>query len=291
MFDPLALGALALGAVCLVLWYTSEQSQRGRERTRTLRRVTEMTDKHRRGDATSNRTAPAPIEGRGLPVQLIAGLPPELDTRDVSPVVENLLLFRESKDTIERFVIYLRDRYHSRWEIKILENIKNKFDAESAAIEAAGKRHSVRDRTATEIATATLDRQRKERELEDFKHTAPHDRERSTTEAQARALEEKNRLLKAQLQHDKLKRQAAGDTSGRGEEQDAYERGRRTTRTARAEQKGALDEELELQERMRREFEAKKVDIENDNTRTSEEKAAAIKQLRTQYAKILAREY
>jgi hypothetical protein len=288
MPDPLTLGALALGAVCLLLWYTLDESHRHRQAKDLTRRVTRMVH-----DKTKRSRGVAAVGGADLPARLLGTLPSHLDARDVDTVVENLLLFRNSPDTLSRFFIYLRDRYHSRWELSILENITQKFNAEVAAMEAAAKRHTIPDRVATEVATARLERQRKERELADYQHTAPHDRQRTITAAQASALDAENQLLKARAENAKLKRQLAGDRDGEkmSPEQAAYERARQRTRTQRAEQKGAFDEELALREQLRQEFEAKKRAIEDDPNRSPEEKAADIKRLRTQYAKIFAREY
>jgi len=233
--------------------------------------------------------------GGTLPAKLVRDLPPHLDERDVHRrVTESIALFRASDSLFKKYMIYLRDQYQAKWEARLLDNLEGTLAAEIRAMETATLHRTMPDRAATAVTDAQLARRQKERELHVFETEAPHITQRALAEAEANAIEADNKLLDAKLKNEQLRRKLASAGEARekvSDEQAAYERGRRQTRTQRAEQKGALDENEEWRQKARREFVEKRQAIRDDPALTPEEKTEAIDKLRTAYAKIFAHEY
>ncbi len=200
--DPLGLAALGAGGIFLVLWYVSSTSGRQRHTEETTRRFTTMVDDKPR----QHRDLPAPV-ARDVPAELVRALPIRLDEAAVRQcVTDNLTLFRAADSLFGKFMIALRDRYHTRWEVEMLDRIEQKLAAEVRVMEAgthhAAVRGTLQERTRTEILQTKTQHLQAQSDYAKVQSEAPH--ARRVTE-----LEGENRVLKAQLDNEALKRQLA----------------------------------------------------------------------------------
>lgn len=288
MPDPITLGALAIGIFFLALWYGADRQRRDDGARRIVGRLITMP-----GDDSRDGTG-------GLPAVLVRDLPQHLDERWVERrVLQNVELFRATTGLLEAFLFNLRDRYRSQWELEMLTRVEAKLEAQVRVMEKGAHHAAVRrtlyERTETEIfETRTKHFEAKETH-EKAQRRSAHSQHTAELEAEHDRLEAENKVLEARLRQQQLRRKLGDAEQTRGEkrsdEDTAYDRGRRRQRTERAEQKGALDEDLEFEERMRRERDERIAAINADDALSDEEKTKRINRVRSEYAKIFAREY
>lgn len=287
MLDPITIGALVIGGVFLLLWLTTETRRRTKSTERTARRLVPMDEDD------------APPTG-GLPAVLVRDLPAELDERWVERrVMQNIDLFGKTNGLLEAFLFTLRDRYRSKWELEMLSRLENKLDAQVRVMEKGAHHAAVRrtlfQRTETEVFESRARHLEAKETYEKVQGRSAHSQRTAELDAEHASLDAENKVLEARLRQQQLQRRLGESERTRDEkpsqEDAAYERGRRRQRTERAEQKGALDEDMDFEEGLRRERDQRIAEINADTTISDEEKAKRVKRVRSEYAKILAKEY
>lgn len=294
MADPITAGALGLGVLFLILWYTTETRRRATRLKRTVGSLTKMTD----DDHDDDQRASSGIGG--LPALLMSDLPPRLDEEWVERrVMQNIEVFRATDGLLEGFLFNLRDRYRSRWELEMLERVEKKLAAQVRVMELgahhAAVRRTLHERTETEMFETRTKHFDAKEALERAQSRSEHVQRKAKIDAEIEELESDNRLLKARQENQRLRRQVDDAEKPKperiSEEQAAYERGKRRKSSENAEQKGIFDGDEEFREKMRRECDEKIAAANADPTLTDDEKSKRTKYYRTQYAKFFAREY
>jgi len=287
MADPLTLGLLVVGSLFLALWYGARGLHDQNQQRHIVRELLQMPSSDDKKPANQQ-----PLPSANLPARLTRDLPVKIDEQWVERrVLENLDLFRGTSGLLEAFLFTLRDRYHSRWELEILQRVEQKLAAQVRVMEAgadhAAMRRTLRERTETKILET---RTRHEQARQDYERTqagAPHSQGLAATEAE-------NRLLEAALRNRELKRRLEKeDRKPRGpdeELEEVRERVRRDEERKFAEDQARTAGRVRRREQLVSDMNAKIATIRADRTLSEEDKTDLIEEVKDEYAQILGRD-
>lgn len=194
--DPLTLGLLAAGGVFLVLWRQSQKAYNNREQNRITKGLVDM-------DNDSSGPRQRPPATPNLPAVLTSDMPRQVDQGWVERrVMQNLDLFRNTDNLLEAFLLNLRDHYHSKWELQMLDRVEQKLRKQISVMEAgathAATRRTLWERTETEIWQTKTQHENARQEYQ--KATA-----RSAENVRLAELEAENMRLKAEKDNRELK--------------------------------------------------------------------------------------
>lgn len=195
--DWVALALIGGGVLFLALWRDSANADR---KTLTQSITPELA--MNKDDDESPPARPATT----LPARLTSSLPQKLDSRLIEQrVAENLAVFQNTEGLFDAFLINLRDRYRSRWELEMLDRIEQKLERQVRVMELGSHHDAVRrtlqQRTDTEIMRTQVDHSKAQQELEAVRASGLASQELSKMEADNRLLEERirNQELKRKL--------------------------------------------------------------------------------------------
>lgn len=194
--DPLTLGLLAVGGVFLVLWRQSQKAYNNREQHRITKGLVDM-------DNDYSGSGPRQPATPNLPAVLTSDMPRQVDEGWVERrVMQNLDLFRNSDSLLEAFLLNLRDHYHSKWELQMLDRVEQKLRKQISVMEAgathAATRRTLWERTETEILQT---RTTHENARQDYQKATA----RSAESVRLAELEAENMRLKAEKENRELK--------------------------------------------------------------------------------------
>lgn len=285
--DPLTLWLVLVGAVALALWYGSRHRERRRDSDHLVKGAPAMA--HSADDRTDR--------------DLMVNLPARLDEHWLtSRVSENIELFRSSDSLLERWLLALRDRYSTPWDLQILRNAREKLQEQIALMNVAVQ-HRVTVRTMSErVQTGVL-----EQETNLFNARVTHDEAEARADGRVKtaALKADNEALTEEAVRAELKqRRAAAEKASRDlkappappqkpsraeilrdiEATEAFQQ-----QKGEAKRRGRLTAALRERERLRRERDERIAAIRGDTTLSEDDKNEQIEEIEDTYAEALGR--
>lgn len=200
MADPITLGFLGVGALCLFLWYVDRSRDRARDRRefeQQVKLMTKTTDRLEHLPEVVERT----IEGfpRDAPPSLV---------RD--QLMEHHALFNASENIVKMALIRLRHKFASTWTTSMFEETAGALRAKRGAIEEIKKveiaQHTVRVEIQEGIREGNARAKEKSRKAERDYEEAEADHQNAQ---KIGSLKSENELLEAQQRNEDLKGKAA----------------------------------------------------------------------------------
>jgi hypothetical protein len=229
-------------------------------------------------------------EPKLLAAAAVERLPPSFDRRAVEDcLTTHLDAFRASDSLFKEFMIALRARYHTRWELQLLKELKDTLNARIDAMEAGitynVTRATHQEQTDTKIIQARTAYERARQEYAKVQSEAPHTERLS-------ALEADNKVLAAQLANEALKRKLSGKDKREPQDdlQAVRERTRREEQRKQAADSARAETKIQWREELTRQMNAKIAAVQADPTYTADDKAALIDEIKDEYAQLLARD-
>ena len=286
MPDQLTLALGGIGAVFLLMWYGSRALERRREINRLVKGVPAMADSRNPGD------------------NLMADLPAKLDERWLTQrVEENLAVFRETPDLFNQWLITLRDRYRTPWELEILDNAEKKLHKQirimKLGAEHAAVRRTMWDQTETHMDNIKTDRLEAGMRYQAAKarsgvssRTATAGAKNELLEQDAIAAELRARRAKAQ-KDSRESRRCDGEGSRKPTEDEIIQKvegeERFRARKRHAATRGRMGEERKWRQELRQKRDDEVAAIRADPALSEEQKELKIEEIEDEYAQVIAR--
>lgn len=226
---------------------------------------------------------------RGL-VPLLRDLPARLDPDDIEHRVrENQAIFEGTPDLFRRFFLALRDRFHTKIELEMLDRaevrLRKLIDVRAVFEDAYVQGKTSKNRTERRILEEESSRLAVE-------HTHQVQIEANKTSRKLAALRAENELLEAQIANEQLQRKIGQAKQPPADASEAVrERAMRAERTKQAEADAVVSERLRWREANRRERDAKIAALCADSTLNEKTRKLMILEIEDEYAKALARGY
>lgn len=191
MADPITLGAFAVGAVFLILWYSAASH---RDQHHVTRELLNMSKSHKL--ATDDVTEIDRIV-RALPEDV---RPDQLAHR----LGRDLHAFQQSESLAEQFLLQLRQRFSAKWDAQMLRRAAEVVHAETSFMEAL-LGHEVLRSTAkvqrdTKVLQAEIARLNAEHEHEKLRRAAGTHTRNLDREEELADLDHRSKILQKQLE-------------------------------------------------------------------------------------------